>query len=402
MLNLIPWFRSSILADGLQAVLGWHGRLTGPLVQAIGMHLTGQEISLEMTGSGDGLASYFDVLLDLLLALIGAVAWWAWRRSAPISPKLRDVNRIVLRYYLFTNMVGYGMVKLIPYGQFPAPGPDRLVQPYGESSPMGLLWTFMGASFGYQMFTGAAEVMGGLLLLFRRTTLLGSLLVAAAMANVFVLNLCYDVPVKLFSFHLVLFAFTLAAPDAGRLVAFFLSSKSVPARELETPWSISPQLKRGLLALKIVFASLFTYQYVDSGLTWLERGGEAAAHPLRGIYRVDSMTLEDTNLKSKDEERSWVLVGITPPHSLTVVRSDGSAERLRLRLDVEKSELTLYERGGQEPAENSMRFQQNGDQLLIDGEFKEKKISLRLKKENRNSLLTNRGFHWVNEVPFNR
>lgn len=44
-----------------------------------------------------------------------------------------------------TAMVAYGMFKISP-SQFPAPGLSRLVQPYGDSSPMGLLWTFMGVS----------------------------------------------------------------------------------------------------------------------------------------------------------------------------------------------------------------------------------------------------------------
>jgi len=68
---------------------------------------------------------------------------------------------------------------------------------------MGLLWTFMAASKGYQIFTGAAEVLGGILLLWKRTTTLGALTVFGVMANVMALNFFYDVPVKLLSTHLV-------------------------------------------------------------------------------------------------------------------------------------------------------------------------------------------------------
>ncbi|MFM1882053.1 MAG: hypothetical protein RJA05_462 [Planctomycetota bacterium] len=72
----------------------------------------------------------------------------------------------------------------------------ELLQQYGDSSPMGLMWTFMRASPAYVMFAGWMETIGGLLLLFRRTQLLGAMLVAGVMANVFVLNMCYDVPVE--------------------------------------------------------------------------------------------------------------------------------------------------------------------------------------------------------------
>ena len=58
---------------------------------------------------------------------------------------------------LFT-MFGYGFAKLC-LSQFAPPSPARLDQPIGESTPMGILWTFMGASPAYCIFTGAVEVL---------------------------------------------------------------------------------------------------------------------------------------------------------------------------------------------------------------------------------------------------
>jgi hypothetical protein len=50
-------------------------------------------------------------------------------------------------------MIGYGSYKVIQ-SQFPAPTLLRLLEPYGQSSPMALLWTLMGASKSYNLFTG--------------------------------------------------------------------------------------------------------------------------------------------------------------------------------------------------------------------------------------------------------
>lgn len=51
--------------------------------------------------------------------------------------------------------------------QFPTPTADKLMQPYGESSPMGILWTFMGSSTAYTIFAGTAgEVLAAIPLLF--------------------------------------------------------------------------------------------------------------------------------------------------------------------------------------------------------------------------------------------
>jgi hypothetical protein len=47
----------------------------------------------------------------------------------------------------------------------------RLLQPLGTLSPMGVLWASMGSAPAYEIFTGCAEVAGGLLLIPRTATL---------------------------------------------------------------------------------------------------------------------------------------------------------------------------------------------------------------------------------------
>ncbi|MGE0494498.1 MAG: hypothetical protein AB7S38_35135 [Vulcanimicrobiota bacterium] len=402
VVTAIPGLESSGLASALQWIAGLHAKLTGPIVQALGQWLTGQVISLEQTGSGDGLAGYFDVLVDGGLALFLALAWWAWRRATPVSAGVAELNRVFLRYYLFTAMVGYGLVKLIPGGQFPPLGPDRLVVPYGDSSPMGLLWNFMGASAGYQMFCGAAEVAGGVLLLFRRTTLLGSLVTAAAMANVFVLNLCYDVPVKLYSFHLLFFALVLAAPDGGRLLALFVTNKPVPARDQGVFCASSPKLRRACLVVKALFVPLFFAQMIGGTVSYLQGRQEALENPLRGVYQVESYVVVNPQSSGTDA-KDWLRVGLTPSSSLTILRADGSTSRLRMRLDMENSKLKLYERGAPEPDEYALQFALSDEnQLQIEGEFEGRQIVVQLRRDDRESLLNSRGFHWINETPFNR
>ena len=76
------------------------------------------------------------------------------------------------------TLLSYGTIKIIQT-QFPFPSFDRLLERYGDSSPMGLLWTFMGYSRPYNFLAGACEASGGLLLFFRRTTTLGALVAAA-------------------------------------------------------------------------------------------------------------------------------------------------------------------------------------------------------------------------------
>ena len=82
---------------------------------------------------------------------------------------------------------------------------------------MNVLWAFMGASRPYTVFAGLGEVLAALLLIWRRTGSLGGLVTIGVMTNVAMLNFCYDVPVKLYSSHLLVMAILVVLPDVGRL-----------------------------------------------------------------------------------------------------------------------------------------------------------------------------------------
>jgi len=70
------------------------------------------------------------------------------------------------------------------------------------------------------------ELIGGILLLTPRTSLLGALVCLAAVAEVFVLNMTYDVPVKLLSFHLMLMSIFLLLPELKRLLEAVLTPRA--------------------------------------------------------------------------------------------------------------------------------------------------------------------------------
>src|SRR6202007_2547520 len=101
--------------------------------------------------------------------------------------------RLFVRFALASEMFLYGFDKLIPL-QMPFPFLTKLLEPYGNFSPMASLWYSIGASPSYEIFAGSAEVLGGLLLLLPRTTTFGALVCLADMTQVFMLNMTYDVP----------------------------------------------------------------------------------------------------------------------------------------------------------------------------------------------------------------
>ena len=119
------------------------------------------------------------------------------------------------------------MVKAIPL-QMGEPSLTRLLEPYGNFSPMGVLWASIGASFPYERFAGGAELLASVLLFIPQTALLGALVALIDSIQIFALNMTYDVPVKLFSFHLILLSTFLLAPDIRRLLGVFVFNRPVP------------------------------------------------------------------------------------------------------------------------------------------------------------------------------
>jgi hypothetical protein len=90
---------------------------------------------------------------------------------------------------------------------------------------MTFLWNLIGLNPVYEIICGSAEVLGGILLLYRRTALAGALFSTFVVTNVVLYNFCYDVPVKLFAVNLLLACIFLALPDALSLCHFFWSHK---------------------------------------------------------------------------------------------------------------------------------------------------------------------------------
>src|SRR3954468_8560629 len=102
---------------------------------------------------------------------------------------------------------------------------------YGNFSPMGVLWASVGASRPYEIFVGSAELLAGLLLILPSTSTLGLSLRLVDLIEVFALNMTYDVPVKLFSFHLIVLTCFLLAPRTGRLADLLIFNRMVePSR----------------------------------------------------------------------------------------------------------------------------------------------------------------------------
>lgn len=398
LIKSVPGVR--ILAGG---AAGLYNLVMAPVVAFVGTRLFGADVSLTFTGSGDQTFNYVQLLVIAALAVVAGVAWHLAARGSTVSPRTRDACRVVARYYLGTTLLTYGWAKVFPL-QFPPPGPDRLLQPYGDSSPMGLAWTFLGASAGYQIFSGLAELFGGYLLFFRRTTLLGAVVSLGVLTNVAAINYFYDVPVKLFSSHLLLIALFILAKDLPRLLALFISSLPIAART-DTPfWHASHKRALALGVARLVLLAAITTVHISGNLDRARSSGFLRTpSALSGVYRVTSFERGGQVDRQLDDAERWVRVGINAPFVATVQRATGDAVRLRLDLDEEAQTVSFYDRGAEAPQEAQFHYTTSEDGMLrLDGVFEGEETKVTLEKSEAGSLLLERGYHWINEYPFNR
>ncbi len=223
----------------------WISRQKNDACTWVGDRILHVEVIIQPTGSGDTMRSYVGCLCAVVIAAVEALLWTAVvllvRRRQPDWPAdalLHRLVRVLVRFFLFEMLFGYGFAKVFPL-QFSEPSSFRLAQQLGDMSPMGLLWTFMGFSPSYQIFTGAIESLAGLLLTARRTTLLGALITVVGMTHIFALNMSFDVPVKLYSFHYLMMAIYLVAPDLPRFIRAVVLGQAVEARPFAPCWATS-------------------------------------------------------------------------------------------------------------------------------------------------------------------
>jgi hypothetical protein len=355
------------------------------LVRPAGRALFGVTPTSAFGGSGDTRWYFAQLALIIAISLAAALLWTIWDRRTNYPLVARWLH-VYVRFALAAVMLGYGAAKVIPT-QFPAPTLDRLTQPFGQASPMGLLWTFMGASAPYVILTGLAEMLGGLLLTMRRTALVGALVSAGVVTQVVVLNFCYDVPVKLFSSFLLFEALFLIAYDARRLL--FALLPPVP----RTAWW-KPVLRT---AIVIAFCAMLLQQTLALHRQLSERS------PLRGVWRVDTLQVNGVErLPLITDATRWRRLVFDFPQGMSIQLMDDRRHRYGITLEGARS-FSVRKRDAPSFRGSFTYTRPDAGTLIVDGVMESERIHAVTHREpDAEYLLTTRGFHWINETPFNR
>jgi hypothetical protein len=293
-------------------------------------------------------------------------------------------------------MIIYGIGKL---DQFRSPGLLELQLPLGEMPRMGLLWTFMGASTTYAIFTGIAEVLGGVLLLTRRTTLLGTLVSITVLSNVVMLNFCYDVQVKTFASHLLVMAVFLILPDLRRLANVFVLNRG---SQRVAPLALFA--RRWLNWIVLVLPTVLVIAMCGRNLYVVHEYRKARAHletrpPLYGIWKVEEFEADgEVGPPRLTDAVRWRRVTINSSRSIVIQHMSDAYSVYALRLDADAKTLALTN-PLDSTWQSAISYRQPEPGLLaLEGTLDGRKLRARLRRIDESKYrLVKPGFRWIIE-----
>jgi hypothetical protein len=364
------------------------------------------------TGAGDKPIDYA-LALGLLVTASAITAIWSavdWRRQS--YPRLHAWFRLFLRLSVATSLAGYGWAKVFPL-QMPFPPLSRLLDSYGHFSLMAVLWSQIGSSTAYEIFTGLAELAAAVLLVIPGITPVAALASMAVTFQIFVFNMTYDVPVKLFSLHLLVMSTILLLPDVRTLFTFLVLKRAIdPPREGRLFANVTAH--RAALAVQVVFAVWFLW-------TGYQGGKAASAQltvpkpPLYGIWNIDRMTIDGVERAPllTDYDR-WRRIVVQYPGSIQFQRMNETwagfqattnlAEKAIVMTTFVNPQAAMANPASAERKEIG-RFtleQPSADALILDGAVNGKRLRMETSHFDPGQFrLASSKFKWIQDRPWN-
>lgn len=290
------------------------------------------------------LVNTINIVLISAISYLGAFIFWK-QKLFVLLPYLR----IYFRYYLALMLLIYGFDKVYKY-QFYYPEPNILFTQFKDIPQDLRYWSTMGTSYSYSLFAGLIEVIPGVLLLWRRTYVLGAMIALFVFVNVFMINVGFDITIKLFSFFLLVMCVILLLPQSKRLWLIFTGKKS-ELKSIENPLIYS---KPYYLFLKIVVLLIFCYESQHKLIASGKFNDDRAKRPeLHGAYKV---------LDADRIESNWKMIYFHRQGYFIVEDLNEVFYDFKLNVDKESHllQLTTYEM-----EKMSLQYEAKSDTLII-------------------------------------
>jgi hypothetical protein len=246
---------------------------------------------------GTSLNGYANWIITLGVSAVLGLAWTLilnWRKvQVDNYDTLYYWLRAIVRYRAAIGIIGFGFTKLLPT-QMPYPSTALLNTDFGDFTAQKIYWLSIGIVPWYQVFAGVVEIGAGVLLLFRKTTLLGAILLFGALGDIVYVNFAYDGGVHVYSSYFVLLSAFLIAHYVPQLYRLFILEKTAWQKEYYPALTPAWQYTRygAKAATFIIFLGLLFYlQYVNFLYDPYKQPSTKGVSQLRGYYDVTEFRL---------------------------------------------------------------------------------------------------------------
>ena len=236
-------------------------------------------------------------LLLLLLFLLAIVSVFLLHFLKIKTDNMVLISRVISCYYIVFILIIYGFDKVFK-AQFYLPEPNILYTSFGNLSKDILYWSTLGTSRFYSISMGIIEIVTAILILFKRTRILGLLISIGVFVNIILINFGFDISVKTFSIFLLLVTLFSVYPNLKMLINFLVFQKREQLMHTNQEIISNPFLKIwikfivvGLLFLQILFPYFQSQNFND----------DLQVRPfLHGAYQVNQIIVKTDTLKTTD------------------------------------------------------------------------------------------------------
>lgn len=364
------------------------------LAEFTGMKIFGVNLTDAEGFYADTLLVYVHLFNLTLIAAVASLAWTIGSKKPFSETKFYPFLFAMLRYFLALHLFIYGLAKIYKW-QFMLPEPNILYTRVGDMHRDILYWTSMGTSRAYSIFMGAIEIIPALLLLFRRTALLGALISVMVLLNVVAVNFSFDITVKLHSTTLLLMALLILVPGRKRVAALWNTRPSEPFSYPKFSFAgkqrwMLPLTKLAVIALLLCEAH---YPYTQTK----NFNDDAAARPaMHGAYEVIGSTgtnLHNSLLPGNAVASPVKMIFFHRRDYIIFQMQDGSMRDYPMQTDTVAHRVTYGNAGEQ----HSFEWQQtSADRFSFWGYIEQEDASLQVQRVELSRMkLLQEEFTWI-------
>lgn len=194
--------------------------------------------------------------ISVISSIVFPFIWQSLESKQRInSDKIESFLYALIRYAIAFNLISFGWKKILGL-QFVVPT-EIANKPMNQQSGEWLTWYYFGFSTAFGSILAFIQIAGSVLLLFRKTVLIGAIILFTLMLNLVLVNFFYQMNAGALtqSILITIGLIYLILLDYKRLLAFFIMNKESMYQRFE----ISINFKNIMRALVLIISLLYTF-----------------------------------------------------------------------------------------------------------------------------------------------